>query len=185
VSWRRHTHDDFAWEPAINLGGVLNTAANDGGPVYFEDDETRTTTLYFFSTRPEVAGGTNIFSSTLQPDGTWAAPVLVEPLSSPYVDSQPAISRDGREMYVSTNRPGSLSSTLDIWVSTRQSTWQSWSAPQNAGPVINLPTPYFQGRPSLSSDGTEMYFYAYRPEGLGAQDLYASTRSRIGRGPKH
>jgi hypothetical protein len=105
--------------------------------------------------------------------------VLVEELSSPYIDAQPAISRNGLEMYVSSNRPGSFSSTLDIWVSTRWSTAHPWSAPENAGPAINLPTPYFQGRPSLSSDGTEMYFYAYRPEGLGAQDLYVSTRARL------
>lgn len=177
---RRHNNkDDFAWEPAENLGSIVNTSANDGGPVYFEDDATGTIVLYFFSTRPGVAGGVNIFASTLQPDETWGTPVLVEELSSPYGDSQPAISRDGLEMFVTSNRPGSFSSTADIWVSTRENTSDAWSTPVNAGPVINLPNPYYQGRPSLSFHGTELYFYSYRPDSHGAQDLYVSRRVKL------
>ena len=41
VSWRAHTHDDFGWQPAVNLGAGVNGAAGDFGPSYFENDENR------------------------------------------------------------------------------------------------------------------------------------------------
>jgi hypothetical protein len=46
VAYRRHTHDDFDWEPAVNLGCVINTAFDEDGPNYFEDEESGVTTLY-------------------------------------------------------------------------------------------------------------------------------------------
>jgi Tol biopolymer transport system component len=179
VARRRNKRDDFGWLAAENLGSEVNTSSNDGGPVYFEDDQTGAATLYFFSTRADVAGGVNIFASMLQADETWGDPQLVEELSSPFADSQPAISRNGLEFFVTSNRPGSFSSTVDIWVSTRDTTSAPWSVPVNAGPIINLASPYYQGRPSLSFDGTAMYFYAYRPDSYGAQDIYVSTRVKL------
>jgi WD40 repeat protein len=38
VSWREHTHDDFGWQPAVNLGKTINTAAIDAGQAYFDND---------------------------------------------------------------------------------------------------------------------------------------------------
>jgi hypothetical protein len=35
VSWRAHTHDDFAWQPPVNLGSGVNSPAADFGPTYF------------------------------------------------------------------------------------------------------------------------------------------------------
>lgn len=178
VARRKNERDDFAWLPAENLGSVVNTTAGDGGPVYFEDDTSGAATLYFSSMRAGVAGGLNIFASMLQADETWGTPQLVAELSSPYRDLQPGISRNGLEFFVASNRPGSFSAS-DIWVSTRESTSAPWSMPVNAGAVINLPSPYFQGRPSLSFDGTELYFYAYRPDSYGGQDIYVSTRVKL------
>src|SRR5204863_6688022 len=36
VSQREQTHDDFDWQPAINLGPGVNSVADDNGPTYFE-----------------------------------------------------------------------------------------------------------------------------------------------------
>ena len=179
VARRHNQRDDLNWEPAVNLGNVVNTPANEGAPVYFEDDKTGTVSLYLYSNRPGGLGGADIYVSVRQPDETWGAPVLVEELSSSSSDIQAAVRRDGLEMFVTSNRPGSYSSLADIWVSTRESTSDPWSTPVNPGSVINSPTPYFQGRPSISSDGTALYFYAYRPGGFGVQDLYVSTRTKL------
>jgi Tol biopolymer transport system component len=179
VARRHNNRNDFNWQPAVNLGSVVNTPATEAAPVYFEDDKTGTTILYFVSNRPGGLGSLDIYATTLQPDETWGPPVLVEELSSPFVDTQPTIRRDGLEMFISSNRPGSYSNTADIWVSTRESTSEPWSTPVNLGPVINSPSPYFQGRPSISFHGNELYFYAYRPGGFGAQDLYVSTRTKL------
>ena len=47
VSRREHTHDDFAWQPAENLGAGVNSASLDEGPSYFENDEVGVPQLYF------------------------------------------------------------------------------------------------------------------------------------------
>ena len=62
VSQREHTHDDFDWQPAVDLAGV-NSAADDQAPTYFENDETGGPQLYFASTRTGTLGGLDIFVS--------------------------------------------------------------------------------------------------------------------------
>jgi len=178
VSRRQDKRDDFGWEPAENLGCVVNSPFADNGPTIFEDDATGITTLYFNSPRP---GGldTDIYASTLQADGTFGPGVLVPELNSPFADDRVAIRRDGLEIFVSTNRPGGVGSQ-DIWVATRATTLDPWSPPVPLGPVVN--SPYFDGGPALSFDGTELYFLSERPGGFGGRDLYVSTRARL-RGP--
>jgi len=39
VSYREQTNDDFGWQQPVNLGPAVNTAFNDSGANYFEDDE--------------------------------------------------------------------------------------------------------------------------------------------------
>ena len=46
-------------------------------------------------------------------------------------------------------------------------------------------TPGFEGKPSLSADGLELYFVSDRPGALGGpgdQDIYVSRRSSVNRG---
>lgn len=44
----------------------------------------------------------------------------------------------------------------------------------------HINTPYFEGRISLSSDGTELYFVSDRPGGFGGTDIYKSKLNRKG-----
>src|SRR5260370_2246362 len=62
VSPRQDTPDHFAWEPAENLGCVVNSPFADNGPIIFEDHATGITTLYFNSPRPGALGGVRILS---------------------------------------------------------------------------------------------------------------------------
>jgi hypothetical protein len=39
VSHRKDKRDDFGWEPAQNLGCVINSIYDDAGPTFFEDEE--------------------------------------------------------------------------------------------------------------------------------------------------
>src|SRR6266568_4532969 len=176
VSRRHDKRDDFGWEPAENRGCVVNSPVADNGPTIFEDDATGVTTLYFNSLRPGGLGDVDIYASTLQADGTFGAGVKVSELNSPFTDDRVSISRDGLEIFVSTNRPGGVGSQ-DIWVATRATTLDPWSPPVPLGPVVN--SPYFDGGPALSFDGTELYFFSERPGGFGGRDLYVSTRQRI------
>lgn len=172
VSRRRNKRDDLGWQPAVNLGSI-NTVANEIAVAYFEDDLTGVTTLYFASNRPGGLGGDDIYASTLLPDDTFGPAVLVAELSSPSADIQPAIRRDGLEIFLSSPRPGTLGG-LDLWVSRRASTSEPWSAPVNLGSVVNGVGA--DARATLSFDATELYFQSNRD---GNQNFYRSTRSRL------
>jgi len=177
VSRRKDKRDDFGWEAPINLGCILNSTADDDGPTYFEDESTGKTTLYFTSLRTGGLGDFDIYSSELGPDGVFGPGVLVTELSGPTRDTRTTIRRDGLEMFLTSDRTGSLGG-LDLWMSTRAATTDSWSAPVNLGPGIN--TASSDGAPALSFDGTTLYFYSNRPGGVGGNDLYVATRSKVG-----
>lgn len=191
VAHRHDKGDDFGWEPAADLGCVVNGHFNDNGPTYFEDETTGITTLYFTSTRPGGPGDFDIYASTrVGDDGTFGPPVLVPELSSPYRDTRTAIRRDGLEIFLSSGRPGDdvvghSAGSEDLWVSTRATTSDVWSPPVNlnlvnqqlGGPAINGPA--FDGAPALSFDGTTLYFFSERPGGFGKRDLYVTTRARL------
>lgn len=174
VSFRRHTKNNSAWEPAQNLGCVINTTSHEVTPSHFNDDDTGQTLLYVHSNRPTGPGGplgTNIFVSTQQPDGTFGAGVLVEGLNTDFDDQRPNIRRNGLEMFFESNRPGS--SGVDLWVATRATTSDPWGTPVNLS-VLNSAA--FDGRPSISAHGDTLYFMSNR---AGSMDLYVSTREQI------
>jgi Tol biopolymer transport system component len=173
ISRRHNKRNNFGWQASVNLGSAINTDANEIAAAYFEDDLTGVITLYFASNRPGGFGGDDIYVSTLLPDETFGAPVLVEELSSPSSDLQPAITRDGLEMFFSSSRPGTLGS-LDLWVSTRSSTTEPWSIPMNLGATVNSAS--MDARAALSFDGTELHFQSNR---AGSLDFYRSTRTKL------
>jgi Tol biopolymer transport system component len=184
VSRRHNKRDDFGWQTPDNLGAGVNSAANEAGPAIFEDESTGVITLYFDSNRPGGPGpladnaahnGNDIYSSTLQFDETFGPAILVAELSTPFFDRKPAIRRDGLELLLASNRPGTFGN-LDLWVSTRATTWDSWSAPVNLGPSVNGPGN--DAAPVLTFDGATLYFQSDRPGGYGAYDLYVMTRSK-------
>ena len=180
VSRRRDKRDDSGWEAPVNLGAAINTSASETGPEYFEDERSGTATLYFTSNRPGGPGGNDIYASTVLPDGTFAPPVLVAELSSPADDQGPTIRRDGLEMLLASNRPGTLGG-MDIWVATRASTSDPWSTPVNLGAAIN--TENIDASPALSFDARTLYFHAaLRPGSIGGEgrfDILAATRSKL------
>ena len=51
-------------------------------------------------------------------------------------DQMPNVSRDGREIVFSSDRPGTLGA-MDVYRSTRSSATGAWSAPVNVGPTVN------------------------------------------------
>lgn len=202
VTHRQDKRDDLkSWEPPINLGCALNTAADDAGPTFF-DDGNGTLYLYFtrgLSTNPDSF---DIYVSTCTADlaacntqGLWGPGAPVDALNSPLRDTRTAIRRrDGLEMILSSGRPGSLASE-NLWVSTRATTQdQNWLPPvpincdglttcpdwAPVGTLVNSSA--FDGGPALSWDGTELYFFSTRtdlPGFAGGRDLYVTKRTKL------
>lgn len=188
ISHRKDKHQDVgpgSWEEPVNLGPSINSAATEQMGGLWEDELTGNTILYFSSNRN---GNQDIFASTLQPNGTFGTPVPVTELNSSANDQQPTLSRDGLEIYFISDRPGSILNAAgkpsqDIWRSTRASTLDPWSQPENLGPTVN--SPFADVRPSLSFDGTTLYFHsAFRTGNLSMFfDVWQTTRTKL-TGPK-
>lgn len=178
VSRRRNKRDDFGWQPAENLGSGVNTTAQEQQACIFEDDATGVITLYLTSNRPGSSGGGDIYASDLQPDETFGPAVKMDELSSSGNDGGPTIRRDGLEIILPSTRAGTVGYD-DLWVSTRPSTSDPWSAPVNLGPVVN--SAFTDGAPGLSFDGTALYFNSAPPPGfvIPNLDLWVTTRTKL------
>jgi hypothetical protein len=150
---------------------------DDDGAEGDEDDgnEACVATFYFASNRPGGPGLEDIYASTVSDDWTFSPPVLVPELNSPLTDTFPTPRRDGRELVLTSNRAGTLGLT-DLWVSTRTSTSDPWSAPVNLGPIVN--SAVVDGRGVISYDLKSLYLYSNRPGTVGETDVWVSARSK-------
>ena len=173
VSRRQQTHDDFAWEPAENLGAGVNSLSTDAGPSYFDNDEVGVPQLYFNSNR--LGGSGSIYVSEQAADGSFGPAVLVLELSLGD-GARASIRHDGLEIFFTSTRPGSIANSQDLWVATRDSVFDAWSAPINLGSPLN--TELIDVHPYISSDRETLFFASSRPGGLGSADLYMSTRTK-------
>ncbi|MBI4521182.1 MAG: PD40 domain-containing protein [Gemmatimonadetes bacterium] len=174
VSRRSDPRDDFGWEPPANLGPQVNSSEFDAGPT------VRHPELYFTSDRASPGGGLDVYLSLVGPGLNVVAPgaafgpaVLVAELSSTGNDLRPSLRFDGLEIFLSSNRAGTVGAD-DIWVSTRRSDAEAWSTPINVGTPIN--SEFVEAQPAISADGTELYFASNRPGGSGGPDLYVARR---------
>ena len=172
VSRRSNKHDDLGWQTPVNLGAGVNTNANERGPAPF-DHGVKKTTLYFHSDRTGGPGGNDIYAATLQRGKTFGPAVLVPELSTLFTDQGVSIRGDGLELFLSSNRPGTLGSN-DLWISVRSSTRAPWSTPVNLGAGVN--GAFTEAGPEISDDGTALYFHSDRPGSLSF-DLWVTTRS--------
>jgi hypothetical protein len=184
VSGRENTKDDFAWEQPQNLGAGVNSGSNDAGPAYFENEETGVAQLYFNSNRPGVGLGTaNIYVSEQLADGSFGPASLVVELSALGASNRASIRHDGREIFFTSTRPGSIDSgtpvgnSTDLWVATRETVFDPWSEPINLGSTVN--SAHVEVQPYISSDRETLFFASVRPDGFGNTDLYMSTRTKL------
>jgi Tol biopolymer transport system component len=166
---RGNNRSDLEWEAAVNLSAV-NSSADEFGPGWYEDRGR--TVLYFNSNRAGGAGAHDLYVSTEMADGSFSAPVGVAGLNTPAQEQFPALSRDGLEIFFSSDRPGTLGG-LDLYSATRPSTTAAWSTPMNLGPLVNSTA--VEGRSAISWDGTTLIFHSTR---FGSADLFATTRGR-------
>jgi hypothetical protein len=179
ISYRENADDDFAWEPAVNFGCEISGAGENLSPTFFHDDDKGITTMYFSSPRTgDSLLASDIYVSTRGFHGTFGPATLVPELNSPVVDAGPTIRADGLEMFFKRGLPPP--GPGDLVVTTRETISQPWTTPKSLGPLVNN-SAFDNQQPSLSCDGTTLYFTSNRPGGLGngSYDLYVATRKRL------
>jgi len=129
--------------------------------------------LYFSrsSVTPNVPG--EIYVSERQNGARFGPATAVSELNDATAnDIQPNVRADGLEVVFSSNRSGTLGAQ-DIWVATRATLTDRWSASVNLGSEVN--TSAAESRPSLSKDGNQLLF-GRAPGPEGSSDIYVTTR---------
>ena len=146
------TWDGTEWGVPVNAGPNVNWEWRDLSPSISSDG----TELYFVSWgRPGGYGSYDVWVSTWE-DTIWGPAVNLGPnVNSPFGEFTANISFDSKKVYFSSNRPGSFGDD-DLWVSEWDSSSNEWGPAVNLGPNVNTFSAEYC--PSISSDGTQLYF---------------------------
>src|SRR5438445_6560463 len=127
AAFRSDANNNLDWELPVDLGKGVNSGHPTGDPSIFIDPQSGVVALYF--ARLDRDGDDwNIYQSIQGADGTFGKAVAVAELNTRYRETHPTVRREGLELISTANRPGSLGG-LDVWVSTRDTTTEAWSAP--------------------------------------------------------
>lgn len=161
--------DGNKWTEAIDIPGQVNTKDNEGGMAVAPDGSFL---IFTGCERPDGLGSCDLFISFFM-EGKWTKPVnMGAPINTRFKETQPSISFDGRSVYFSSNRKGSLGG-LDIWVSTRDDNW-NFSEPVNLGSSIN--TTEDDQTPFIHPDNQTLYFCSRGHINFGQNDIFFSRR---------
>ncbi len=165
---------DSEWGTPVNLGSGISTSYDEGDPCISADGLS----LYFCDygypvtrPRPGGLGGGDIWVTSWDSEADqWGSPVnLGAPINTAFHEYGPSISADGLMLFFDSDRPGG-SGDFDLWVATRTTIDGPWGEPVNLGATVNNPTA--DRDPSISTDGSILYFNSFRPGGVGPCDLW-------------
>jgi hypothetical protein len=141
---RRANRDD-EWAVPVNLGPTINSSSMETYPNISADGLS----LHF-------SNGDIYVATRLTKDDNWSAPVRVTGgVNSGSWDGFPNLSADQRVLLFYSNRPGGYGG-MDIYMAMRPTVSDDWGPAVNLGPTIN--TRYYDIAPSLSADGSTLYF---------------------------
>ena len=172
---RRRNRRSEGWGPPVNLGCVVNTAATEIAPAFFENPETGQVTLFYGSNRPG-SQGFDVYASPLGEDGYFGPGVLVPEFSSAGRDTRIFIRRDGLEAFITSDRTGGQG-LIDIWTSTRDTLSDHVVTPVNLSSPVNSASD--DGSPWLSRAGRRCISSQRVPFGYGQRDIWYTTRVKL------
>jgi len=153
-----------------SLGDTINFLQAQFFPVLTADNET----IIYTGLTP--ARDENIYLARRTPEG-WGFPDEISTaINSENNEGTCTISADGTTLvFTACNRRDGYGS-CDLYFSKREG--KIWQSPLNMGPVIN--SRFWESQPSLSADGSSLYFASDRVGGEGKADIWKSIRSANG-----
>ena len=157
------------WTTPANLGATVNSSAMEISPTVSGDDLI----LVFASSRTGTGGPYDLWMSTRETvQEPWGTPVNLgaNVNSSSFGELECSMSSDGLALFFPSGRPGGLSSSFDLWMTTRKGLESPWTPTVNLGPVVNSIST--EGAAGVSSDMRTLYFDSDRPGGSGSYDLW-------------
>jgi len=164
----------------------LNSLYNEKGPEISDDGKF----LFFSSDRPGGYGGYDLWY-VYWDEKHWSHPYnMGDKINTASNERDPSLSPDGKRFFFSSDRPysnGDAQNTrnndYDIYLALPEKSKKEvkdheiiprppdFANPQN---MININSPYDEGKAVLTPRGNTIYLSSNRPGGLGGYDLYKS-----------
>ncbi len=155
--------DGDVWAKPVSVSRNINSVYNEGACSVSADGNTMILTL---CEGRKTIGNCDLFISRFVDD--WSEPEnMGREVNSPFWDSQPSLSADGKTLYFSSNRSGGFGKR-DLWVTQFEE--GSWTKPENLGPSIN--TPYDDTTPFIHFNSETLFFSSQGHTGMGGFDIY-------------
>lgn len=153
-----------------SLGDTVNFLQAQFFPVLTADNET----LIFTGLTPERDENMYITHRT---ENGWEVPEeLSKNINTINNEGTCTISADGRTLvFTACNRPDTYGG-CDLFFTRKEG--KDWLAPQNMGDIVN--SNHWESQPSLSADGSVLYFTSDRPGGMGKSDIWQSILDSTG-----
>ena len=137
------------------------TMSADGNTVYFTSDSFREKKFERDRANNLKLGRNSLYKATKNGD-SWGSIELLPFNSKEFSTSNPSLSRDGKTLYFSSDRPGSLGG-VDIWKAAIN-TDGTYGEPQNLGNKVN--TEGNESFPFISDDNKTLFFASSGKQGL-------------------
>jgi len=145
--------------------GPLDPIVDQAAPHFYSTD-----VVLFASRRSGGYGGYDLYL-TVRSKGVWSEPVNLGPdINTPYDETTPFLSRDGKTLYYSSNDSRRSIGGYDVFKSTYLAEAGRWLPPQHLGLPVNSAGDDTHFR--LASDGFTSFFCSSRKDGFGRRDLY-------------
>ena len=143
------------------------TISSDGNTVYFSSDSFREKKFKRDRVNKLKLGRNSLFKATKNGD-SWGNIEMLPFNSSDFSTSNPSLSRDGKTLYFSSDRTGSLGG-VDIW-KVAVNNDGTYGEPQNLGNKVN--TEGNESFPFMADDNKTLYFASSGKQGLGGLDVF-------------
>lgn len=147
------------------FSGPIRAEEGDETPLYFNDS-----VLIFASRRAGGQGGLDLWASR-RDQGVWSVAVnLGTDINTPYDETSPFLSKDGKTLFFSSNRTEGIGG-LDVWKASFKPESRTWTSATHLGIGVNSAGDDAGFR--LTADGSAAYFSSNRlSDNFGQRDLY-------------
>ncbi|MBO6607879.1 hypothetical protein [Psychroserpens sp.] len=166
-------------ENPLFFSRIINTKNNEGQVTFSPDERT----MYFTRSLRDNSTNYQLYKITLEEDsnGNWINEVKLPLSDDSYSIEDPYVSKDGTELYFSSNMPGSFGG-YDLYVA-KINPDGTIEEPMNLGPKIN--TRFDDKFPHLSWDGRKLFFSSKGHNAIGGYDIFVSSISEDIKTPRN
>jgi outer membrane protein OmpA-like peptidoglycan-associated protein len=166
--------EDGTLKKPLLFSRLINTSENNEYQISFSPDEH---TMYYTRSKTSDVSNYELYKTTLEVNssGNWIEQEKLAINLDGYSIENPFVSSNGKQLYFSSNRPGTYGG-FDIFVSDILEDG-TLSNPENLGKMIN--TSEDEQFPTMSKNSEYLYFASKGHVNFGGFDLFRTTVSKL------